>query len=109
MKWKAFLALVGLIVFGVSYAKAKAAERSRNRDAAYEYFLDLCGGQVTNCAQQLDAFFNVCFAAHYRFELRPGRDHLEFEPFVACLNGKYGRPLFKVEESTDSTLPFAAQ
>jgi hypothetical protein len=98
------IVLVVVSVFvGKSYLDAKMSESDRNHEVTQEFLLKVCGGDA-HCRERMD-LFNPCFAGAYRRSPFKGKDRINLDVLIDCMNGDIARDVFVVGEGTPVPFP----
>jgi len=97
------VAVIAIIIIAVIVIlRAKMAERDTNYQVAEDFFVEVCGVDQ-GCADRL-VRFRPCFSEAYRLSLLPGKDRIDVDRLVQCLNGKY--PVPKLDAIRTVGVPF---
>lgn len=96
---------VVIIIAVILMLRAKMAERDSNEQIAEDYFIEVCGIDQ-GCADRL-VRFRPCFSGAYRLSLIPGKDRVDVDHLVQCLNGKYPVPKFDAVRNAEVPFPTA--
>ncbi len=97
------VAVIAIIIIAVVVVlRLKMVERDTNYQVAEDYFVEVCGVDQ-GCANRL-VRFRPCFAGAYRLSPVPGKDRIDVDHLVGCLNGKY--PVPKLNAIRTAGVPF---
>lgn len=100
---KLLIAVVVLVVSVVWLVNTKTDEAGRNKDLGQACFEAACGGQGA-CAEVVAYMYpDFCFNAAYRISPVPGKDTIDLDTLLKCMNDRLVAGNFEVATTKDAS------